>query len=223
MAYTFPTSPTNGQKFTPTGGPTFVWNGTSWVSSTVGGGNPWSSLVLNGSTSGTETLVASAVAGTNTATFPARTGTVMIDGPAFSAYNSAAQGFASTVVTKVTFDTETYDTANAFSGSTFTCPVAGYYQISAGVAISSTTVNYPSQASTRLYKNGSLYQIGTGMSVEVATSFGGTIVVPGSWNLPLNVGDTVEIYMRTVGGSNVGNSGGGSSVVWFSGIYTRGL
>lgn len=30
MAYDFPASPSNGQTFTPAGGPTFVWNGYAW-------------------------------------------------------------------------------------------------------------------------------------------------------------------------------------------------
>lgn len=31
MAFDFPNSPTLGQTYTPTGGPTYVWNGTAWV------------------------------------------------------------------------------------------------------------------------------------------------------------------------------------------------
>jgi hypothetical protein len=31
MAYDFPASPTNGQQFTPSGGPTYQWNGTVWT------------------------------------------------------------------------------------------------------------------------------------------------------------------------------------------------
>lgn len=31
MAFDFPSAPTLGQTYTPTGGPTYVWNGTAWV------------------------------------------------------------------------------------------------------------------------------------------------------------------------------------------------
>jgi hypothetical protein len=124
-----------------------------------------SSLVLSGDTSGTITVAVPAVAGSNTATLPAATGTVMVSGnmPAFSAYLSANQNITSTVITKVTLDTEEYDTAGCFNntGSTVTlnglsvpsysfCPnVAGYYQVSAqlryavsGGAIGSAFANF---------------------------------------------------------------------------------
>jgi hypothetical protein len=31
MAFDFPASPTNGQEFTPSGGPTYVYNGQAWI------------------------------------------------------------------------------------------------------------------------------------------------------------------------------------------------
>jgi hypothetical protein len=78
--------------------------------------------------------------------------------PAFSAYLSADQTVTSGVLTKVAYDTESFDTANCFSSSRFTPNVAGYYQVNTTIA---------GQASTALtiilgqiYKNGSSFTYG---------------------------------------------------------------
>jgi hypothetical protein len=127
-----------------------------------------SSVVISGDTSGAITLAAPAVSGTNTATLPAATGTVMVSGnmPAFSATKvSATQSITSNTWTKVTFDTEEFDTANCFASSTFTPTVAGYYQVNGVVDI------YPSVAGSRsairIYKNGSNYK--SGNDIQIAT------------------------------------------------------
>ena len=52
-------------------------------------------------------------------------------GPAFSAYLSANQSVSANVFTKITFDTEDFDTNSNFSSSRFTPTVAGYYQLNA--------------------------------------------------------------------------------------------
>jgi hypothetical protein len=129
-----------------------------------------SSVVISGDTSGAITLAAPAVSGTNTATLPAATGTVMVSGnmPAFSAYKSATQTLAYNAITKITFDTETFDTNNNFASSRFTPTVAGYYQINAKLYFAGTAPrNY--YFSNLLYKNGagiafasiSVYQLGS--------------------------------------------------------------
>jgi hypothetical protein len=38
MAFDFPASPTSGQQFAPSGGPTYEWNGFAWVKKTTGQG-----------------------------------------------------------------------------------------------------------------------------------------------------------------------------------------
>lgn len=60
-----------------------------------------SSVVIAGNTSGSITLQAPAVSGSTVLTLPAQTGTVMVNGPAFSAYSSAAQNVTSNSLTKV--------------------------------------------------------------------------------------------------------------------------
>lgn len=57
------------------------------------------------------------------------------NGPAFSAYKSSNQTISNNTETKVTFDTESYDTASCFSSSTFTPNVAGYYHFTCSLPI----------------------------------------------------------------------------------------
>lgn len=113
-------------------------------------------IALAGATSGSITLTPTAVAGSNTLTLPAATGTVMVSGnmPAFSAYISGGnQAISANTWTKVTFNTEEFDTASCFNTSTyrFTPNVAGYYQVNLMVydAAGGTT-----QLNASIYKNG---------------------------------------------------------------------
>ena len=76
--------------------------------------------------------------------------------PAFSAYGvSVNQTLVASTDTKVTFNTEEYDTDGCFASNRFTPTKAGYYVISAYFSI-----NAPSAATTRMYlwKNGALYK-----------------------------------------------------------------
>jgi hypothetical protein len=119
-----------------------------------------SSVVISGDTSGAITLAAPAVSGTNTLTLPAQTGTVMVNGPAFSAYNTASQSIANNTNTKVIFQTEEFDTANCFDNATnyrFTPTIAGYYQFNCNVSWAGVTAN---AVYFQLYKNGSAFKIG---------------------------------------------------------------
>ena len=93
---------------------------------------------------------------------PSTTSTLAIDGPAFSAYSSASQSFSSNTLTKVTFDTEEFDTNNNFASSRFTPTVAGYYQITGGLS-ANTALGY---FFTAVYKNGSAYKRGNNYSTN---------------------------------------------------------
>ena len=144
-----------------------------------------SSVVLSGDTSGAITLAAPAVSGTNTATLPAATGTVMVSGnqPAFSAYQSSAQTLSSSTLTKIQFQTITFDTANKFtSNTTYTPNVAGYYEVygQVGVGVSSTYIQ------TSIYKNGN----------EVSRGYtpAGNIVPSSSLIYMNGTTDYVELY-----------------------------
>lgn len=116
-----------------------------------------SSVVLSGDTSGTVTLTVPAVAGTNTVTIANQTGTLNAAGPAFSAYNTSSQSVSANTFTKVTLQTELFDTNNNFASSTFTPTVAGYYQLNGLLRATGTAMT---GAIAVLYKNGAVYTYG---------------------------------------------------------------
>lgn len=71
--------------------------------------------------------------------------------PTFSYYQSSAQTFSSTTVTKLTFTSNDWDTTSGmFASSRFTPTIAGYYQISGGFAMATVATG----CFTLLYKNG---------------------------------------------------------------------
>jgi len=144
-----------------------------------------SSIVVSGDTSGAITIAAPAVAGTNTLTLPAATGTILTtastvvvtqamlstnvasNGPAFCAYNSADQSISSATWTKVTLNTEEFDTNSNFASSRFTPTVAGYYQIDGTICLTGSTIT---NALTAIYKNGSQYLRGFQASLTSGNS-----------------------------------------------------
>jgi len=177
-----------------------------------------SSVVISGDTSGAITLAAPAVSGTNTATLPAATGTVMVSGnmPAFSAYLSSNQSITSAVITKIQFNTETFDTNNNYDNATnyrFTPTVAGYYQISAATDFSPANATQ-TRAILFVYKNGSQYARlidinGTGI-YQASSSV--LIYCNGST-------DYIEIYGFISAVSPA--FAGGSTLTWFNGSMVR--
>lgn len=134
---------------------------------------------------GTNTLV---LPTSGTVTIADGTGTLYAAGPSFSAYQSSAQSALSgSTWTKITLQTEEFDTANCFTNSTFTPNVAGYYQINGNIAMASgSTTN----AGCSIYKNGTMYKHGT-----FVNSNGNTPVSAASAVLYLNGStDYVELY-----------------------------
>jgi len=79
--------------------------------------------------------------------------------PTFRAYQNSAQNISTAVITKVTFDTENWDTNNNFASSTFTPTVAGYYQVSGCIAFNATS-GINSNTLCTIYKNGSRFKDG---------------------------------------------------------------
>lgn len=130
---------------------------------------------LNSTGGGSVTLTTPSTASDFTATFPANTGNVVTTGssavvtqamlgtnvagtgPTFSAYNNNFQTISAATVTKVTFNTEEYDTANCFASSRFTPNVAGYYLIIAQTRLDTGGSN-TNEVFMELYKNGALYR-----------------------------------------------------------------
>ena len=97
-------------------------------------------------------------------------GNVAVNGPAFSAYASAATSITGTD-TKVNFQTEEFDTNNNYDTGTsrFTPTVAGYYQVTVSVMVPNTSA----VISAMIYKNGSKISdgvAGTGSSTFYSSS-----------------------------------------------------
>jgi len=198
-------------------------------------------LTLNGATSGQITLAPTAVAGTNTLTLPAATGTVLttaggqtisgtttvttlnattiqvggnqaVNGPAFSAYLNANQTATANVVTKITFNTEDFDTNNNFDANTnyrFTPAVAGYYQVNLNATIRNSAGG--TSSALYLYKNGSPYKgsqnDSSGANYNVAFAINCVVYLNGSTDyiegyVGAGAGTTTAYSTYTVGGVN---------------------
>ena len=113
-------------------------------------------VALSGDTSGNLTIQS---AGVNVATFTSTGMISNVGAPAFSAYASSNQSIT-TGWNKVALNAKEFDTNNNFNTSTnrFTPTVAGYYQISGGVAgVSAITTG---EYLISIYKNGSEYKRG---------------------------------------------------------------
>jgi len=181
------------------------------------------SIVLAGNTSGSITISSPSVSGSNTLTLPANTGTVITTGstfagtgPAFSVSSTALVSAANTTFTKVTYDTEDYDTNSNFASSRFTPTVAGYYQINATIAFSGIVATGKKSLVT-IYKNGSRFLDGNSAAqVSGETTFNsvsGIVYLNGST-------DYVEIYGYQDTGS-AQNIGSAQSTVKFTGCLVR--
>jgi hypothetical protein len=109
-------------------------------------------------------------------------------GPTFSAYSTTAQSVSQSTNTKVTFDSEYWDTAGNFASSRFTPTTAGYYQVNAAI---SWTGAANSTFRILVYKNGTNWD-------PAYNSFGPAVANPqihGNALVYLNGStDYVEVY-----------------------------
>jgi len=154
----------------------------------------------------------------NLVTIPSVTGTAMVSGnmPAFSAYKSSNQSITSNTFTKVTFDTEEFDTNSNFASSTFTPTVAGYYQVNAAVDL------YPSSGTAtrtviRIYKNGSNFKSGNEVQISNTTEMSCVVSALISMN---GTTDYLEIYALQTG--TTPNILGTQSTTYFQACLVRG-
>ena len=160
---------------------------------TSGGG-----LAMSGDTSGVLELKTDN--GTYTATVPQATGTVMVSGnmPAFSAYNNATQSITLNTATKVTFNTEDFDTNNNFASSRFTPTVAGYYLLTVQIRNDSGVSN---TNWVTFYKNGAEYIRATEQGSNYVPQFQSSLL------LYLNgTTDYVEVYYTSATNATIGNA-----------------
>jgi hypothetical protein len=114
--------------------------------------------------------------------------------PAFSAYKSGSnQTVATSTWTKITFETEDFDTNNNYTSSRFTPTVAGYYQVNWLMNMGSGSGSY--EWVSAVYKNGVAHK--TGLDAN-SSQFG----IGGSILIYLNGTDNIEIYTIHTAGSN---------------------
>jgi hypothetical protein len=135
--------------------------------------------------------------------------------PAFSVYQTTAQTLSSATLTKITFDTEEYDTNSNFASSRFTPTVAGYYLVS-GHAQPNATYTAGVQA---IYKNGSLYRYGSYNANASGVAQGAmTCLVYCNGST-----DYIEFYASfTSGQDTAGVSNSGTfAFTWFQGHLAR--
>jgi len=185
-----------------------------------------SKVALIGNASGTGTFtIASPNSNTDrTLSLPDASGTILttatagvpVNGPAFSAYKSGAnQSLTGNTYTKITFDTEEFDTNSAYDSVTnyrFSPQVAGYYQISAKVDLSGSA---SSRNLISIYKNGAIFKTGGDLGGISPSTFGATV----STVIYLNGStDYVEIYCYCAS-AFAANSG--ISATYFSGALIR--
>ena len=149
-------------------------NGTGTITGISAGGLPSATV--------TQATLATPVAGT---------------GPAFSAYLGTTQSITTATFTKISINTEEFDTNSNFDSTTnyrFTPTVAGYYQVNgqmAGAATSGTVYNIS------IYKNGSVFKYGNDMR---ATSAINNLVVSALIYLNGST-DYIELYGYITGTS----------------------
>ena len=118
-----------------------------------------------------------------------------INNPSFAVKkNSDVQTLSSGVLTKVTFDTELFDTNGNFANSRFTPTVAGQYYFCADLHHYNSASGATTIRNTALYKNGSVH---THTLRTENSAPGYTIKVEVSAIIEMNgTTDYVEVYAR---------------------------
>lgn len=182
-----------------------------------------STVKILGSSTGTANFTVTVPSGTSTdrtLTLPDNTGTILttgtpgvpVNGPAFSAYATSATSVSASTWTKVTVDTEEFDTNSNFASSRFTPTVAGYYQVSGSIVYTSTS----GMNGAGIAKNGSLFKNSNFIpATTVGMSSGISVLVYLNGST-----DYVELYTyQTNGTQNTSPSVGN---VWFTGALVRG-
>jgi len=152
----------------------------------------------------------------NLVTVPSVTGTAMVSGnmPAFLAFPSSNQTISAATWTKVTLDTEIFDTNSNFASNRFTPTVAGYYQLNATVGFIGQTAGSGAQAAISFYRNGALYMQGVNLAISGVNiiTLSGLIYFNGST-------DYVELFCYLNGTTLTIN--GALATTMFSGAMVR--
>jgi hypothetical protein len=131
------------------------------------------------------------------------------NGPAFSAYRATSQTITTGTYTKVSCDTEEFDTNSNYDKDTnyrFTPTVAGYYQVDGQINI------YAASGMTRafvgVYKNGAIAK--WGMDITLPSSISGARLPVSSLIYCNGTTDYLELYCYLVGSGTLILSAGTS-------------
>jgi hypothetical protein len=161
-----------------------------------------SSLTILGDTSGSVVLQAPAVSGSTTLTLPTTTSTLAINGPMFRGALATNLSCSNGVDTQISFNTEQFDTASAYSSGTFTVPVTGYYAVNCFIAWSGDITGY---WNFQWKVNGSIANTNAFQIQFTAATHG----CAGADLLYLTAGQTLTSFVRQdSGGTKVVTSGG---------------
>ena len=136
-------------------------------------------------------------------------GTQFADGPTFSAYQSALQSFGAGATNKLLCQTEEFDIGGMYDASIsrFQPTIAGYYQVSFGVAFATAVGNI----AVNIYKNGTVYKSSPTLSPGGNTASSALVYLNGST-------DYVEVYAYS---STAQNTAASTNYTYFQGFLAR--
>jgi hypothetical protein len=156
----------------------------------------------------------------NLVTVPSVTGTILVNGPAFSAYLSADQTVSNNTITKLQANTEEFDTASCYNNTTnyrFTPNVAGYYQVNGQIYFNASS-GINGNTFITIYKNGSRFKDG-GL---VSGTLGGVIFMPVSALIYMNGStDYIELYGTLQGTGTLYFGSSSPSLSYFQAVLVR--
>lgn len=121
----------------------------------------------------------------------------------FSYYRNSAATTGNLAFSKITFDTQIYDTGSNVSSGVFTAPVAGYYHFDARASVQSGT-----RFIVSLFKNNAEYHRGHDTNSSIS---GGNV----SATIKLAANDTVDV--RVLGSSAISLEVGNTYSTYFNG------
>lgn len=150
-------------------------------------------------------------------TTPGPTVSALLRAPAFRAYQSSSQALASGTLTAINFQTENYDTHNAFASNQFTVPTGfpGLYHFKGSISENGFGNGLGGGATVTLYQNGTAVARGT---QPFATTSIYLITVDD--DVVCAVGDVLEIKANANNSISLAAS---SVATYFSGHYIRGM
>ena len=177
--------------------------------------DPQSGTSLEIGSSGDTITIPSGATITNNGT---QTGFGGVNTPAFKVKNGSDISLSNATATKLTLDTEIFDTDNAFASDKFTVPSgkAGKYFISLQISLEGQ--NDVRQMKGMIYKNGSFIneiQFKLGMNSDLIDA-GSEMFFNANGILDLSVSDYVEAYVY------IFNNGGGVYVAKGGSNYLQG-